>query len=336
MHTDLERGLGRTALVAPFILASSFLGSTAAAQVDCPVQPTDEDVVVLFMEAVPTEGDWVEETANAGFTGTSYYRWDGPNYFGSPGNGLIEYRFEVYEAGTYQLRFYNFHDDPDSTMENDCWLRMDGQGQWMKTYSNGSGTVSNWNWTTRFDINGPHPNANFDLDVGEHTLQVSGRSYDFCLDRIHLYKNPNSHGTDESLPASVCGATDGNYCTAAINSTGFAAQISWSGSTSIAADDLLLITRPIPNQPGLFFYGRTPIETPFGDGFLCVGAPIYRLGIAQPTNGTLFWQVVQNQLPALGVMSPGDVWHFQTWYRDTAAGGSGWNMSDGLRLTFTP
>ncbi len=83
------------------------------------------------------------------------------------------------------------------------------------------------------------------------------------------------------------------------------------------------------------FYGRNPVETPFGDGFLCVRAPFYRLGVAQPMNGTLRWRVEQNALPSAGVMAPGDVWYFQTSYRDSAAGGSGWNMSDGLRLTFT-
>ena len=309
MHADTTRRPSRRARCSALLLASTLLGGSALAQADCPVQPTDEGVVVLFMEAVPPEGAWVEETSNAGYTGTSYYRWSGPNHFGSPGNGVIEYQFEVHQAGNYQLRFYNYHDHPDSTEENDCWLRMDGQGPWMKTYSNGSGTVSTWNWTTRFDVDGPHPNANYDLSVGEHTLQVSGRSHDFCLDRIHLYIAPNSHGTDQGLPASVCDnpTPDGNYCTAALNSTGYGATMNWLGSTSIGNSDLTLVTRPVPDQPGLFFYGRDPIETPFGDGFLCVGAPIYRLGVAQPMNNILNWRVEQDELPDLGVMDPGDV-----------------------------
>ena len=33
---------------------------------------------------------------------------------------------------------------------------------------------------------------------------------------------------------------------------------------------------------------------------------------------------------------PGATWYFQSWFRDTPAGGAGFNLSNGLQVLFTP
>lgn len=46
--------------------------------------------------------------------------------------------------------------------------------------------------------------------------------------------------------------------------------------------------------------------------------------------------VNHNVVPWFYLLNPGETWNFQLWYRDTAAGGAGFNLSDGLRVTFLP
>ena len=35
-------------------------------------------------------------------------------------------------------------------------------------------------------------------------------------------------------------------------------------------------------------------------------------------------------------ITPGSTWYFQFWYRDSAAGGAAFNLSNGLSATFCP
>ena len=57
--------------------------------------------------------------------------------------------------------------------------------------------------------------------------------------------------------------------------------------------------------------------------------------------GALIWEggiVAQSQtLATAGHIDPGETWYFQTWYRDpTGPCGSGFNVSNGLQVDFTP
>jgi hypothetical protein len=69
-----------------------------------------------------------------------------------------------------------------------------------------------------------------------------------------------------------------SYCIGAPNSAGSGALMCSSGSSSIADNDLVLSCNGLPaNKFGLFFYGPNQIQTPFGDGFRCVGGQLNRL-----------------------------------------------------------
>ena len=161
-----------------------------------PAYQAQNGLVVVEVEDVPTAGNWHEETDIPGFTGSSFYRWGGPNLFSSPGSGILSYDFYVPTTGRYQLRIRNFHDHPDSTEENDSWVRMDA-GNWTKVYS---GEKDKWTWFSRFDPG--HQDAFYDLTAGVHTLQISGRSENFRIDRWHLYLDGTPNPLDPSSPQS--------------------------------------------------------------------------------------------------------------------------------------
>jgi hypothetical protein len=40
-------------------------------------------------------------------------------------------------------------------------------------------------------------------------------------------------------------------------------------------------------------------------------------------------------LPVAGV-DPGETWNYQAWFRDFVPGGSGFNLSDALSVTYCP
>lgn len=142
-----------------------------------------------------------------------------------------------------------------------------------------------------------------------------------------------------------------NFCTSAPNSatpmggtTG--SIISNTGSTSVSANDLVLSAGPmVVGEPGIFFYGNTELNggmgLPFGNGFRCAGGTVVRFfpPVQANASGDMVL-AVDNSLP--GTAGSGApiidmaTLHFQSWYRDPAGGGAGFNLSDGLTLTFTP
>ncbi|MEM9380295.1 MAG: S8 family serine peptidase [Planctomycetota bacterium] len=145
----------------------------------------------------------------------------------------------------------------------------------------------------------------------------------------------------DQCAGSVCGYA--NYCQSSPNSTGVAATISAVGSTSIGANDLVLVASSCPpGSFGVFAYSPDRISQPLGNGTLClgaqtIGAPI-RLG---PTTTDLLGGAVlafDNQAPPVpaGQVMAGDTWNFQFLYRDVPAGGAFFNLTDAISVTFCP
>jgi kelch-like protein 20 len=137
--------------------------------------------------------------------------------------------------------------------------------------------------------------------------------------------------TGISAVVDVYEPTGLNYCAAKPNSTGAAATIGALGSSSLAANDLVLRAEHLPDKPFLFLHGKTQIQAPFGDGFLCTGGGVKRLGPVGVATGGLAQTSVD--LPSAGITTPG-VRNFQCWFRDLPAGGKGANTSDALAITF--
>ena len=96
------------------------------------------------------------------------------------------------------------------------------------------------------------------------------------------------------------GCSDQNFCSSTPNSTGSPALISATGSDSVSANDIVLFAQPVPNQPGIFFYGPEQIAVPFGNGTLCVGQGA--LGDLRVDLG----QGATRELPPGVLVDPGD------------------------------
>ena len=134
-----------------------------------------------------------------------------------------------------------------------------------------------------------------------------------------------------------------NYCIAAPNSTGAGALMSASGDLDVGQNNLALAATPAPTgQMGIFFYGPEQAAVPFGDGYRCV-APgslgLFRLYPPVPTGGAgIMNYTVDLTAPPqpAGQITVGSTWNFQAWYRDPVAAGSGFNLSDGYEITFSP
>ena len=132
--------------------------------------------------------------------------------------------------------------------------------------------------------------------------------------------------------------TPTNYCVTTVNSSGLPAVISFSGSTSIAANDFVLhVAGCPPDKFGLFIYGVNQASVPFGNGTRCVGSPFFRLP-PTPTGpaGTATFAVDYAALPAGGPITLGTVHNFTYLFRDPPAGGGNANASDGLNAFFCP
>ncbi len=135
-----------------------------------------------------------------------------------------------------------------------------------------------------------------------------------------------------------------NYCVGAPNSAGSGATMGSSGSTHVSENAFFLNAAGCP--PGvasLFFYGPQASQSPFGNGFLCIagaGIGLFRLGVIHTDGAGHATQQLRFDLPPAsggpGAIESGSVWNFQFWYRDPAGGGSLFNLSDGLRVTFCP
>jgi len=135
------------------------------------------------------------------------------------------------------------------------------------------------------------------------------------------------------------------FCVSTGNSSGSSCVLNFSGSANVSANDLTLIASNAPqNVPGLFFYGAGQTFTAFGDGFRCVsagGVGIFRMPPVAFTDifGDAVRAVDNTQPPmdsGAGAWTPGSTWYIQYWFRDNAAGGAGFNLSDGLCVTLCP
>jgi len=145
----------------------------------------------MEVESTPVVSPWVEETALAGFTGSSYYRMTINDFDPSTPSGELVYRFNISNPGTYRLRIRGWKPDVgDIGAHNDSWVKMVGQpgpeGTYNKVFMGGA--AARWNWDTTYDVDHSLYKPRYDLSSGVHELRIAGRSSEYVIDRIILYR----------------------------------------------------------------------------------------------------------------------------------------------------
>ncbi|MGH2755528.1 MAG: hypothetical protein ACRDLB_14010, partial [Actinomycetota bacterium] len=155
--------------------------------------------VIMEVEWAPPNG-WTVDTEKTGYTGTSYYSWRGANFFATADagkGGVLSYPFRTTSAGTTKFEIdIRVRRDKDGRViaddqENDIWIKMDN-GPWKKIFHGKTNPWSTWGWATNFaTVEGPEliTPGEYQLATGNHTLQLSARSANFKIDRIHLHKS---------------------------------------------------------------------------------------------------------------------------------------------------
>ena len=130
------------------------------------------------------------------------------------------------------------------------------------------------------------------------------------------------------------------YCLALPNTSGGPAAIAFSGSNSVAANDLVLQVSGAPaGQAGIFFYGSSRAFAPLSSGIRCVGGQIFRVqpALSIAADGSASTPLDLENLPnPLGQISEGQLWNFQFWFRDPTDAFGGTNLSDALEVGFCP
>lgn len=126
------------------------------------------------------------------------------------------------------------------------------------------------------------------------------------------------------------------YCVSFPNSVSVdGAQIGWTGSGSVAANDTTLTVADVPDNFGLFLMApQEDLVLPFGDGALCLGGRIDRLLPLTKAAGNANSRALD--FTSAGPESqivPGATWFFQFWYRDPGQGSES-NVSNALQATF--
>lgn len=333
MNRQTHRGLRAAPFVAG-LLALGALQQSAFAQ-NCSSYQESGGLLVIEVESAPPVGDWVVETGKAGFTGQSYYRWNGPDFFNTPGTAVLRYDFEIQNAGLYRLALHNRHDHPDATLENDVWLRFD-DGGWVKCYSNdGTGAIQQWIWETAFQVGSSNFAPEVQLGAGTHSVEISARSHGFMIDRFHLAQPGHPDAKNKFASVSACasggggGGGAGTYCKAKVNSLGCKPALSVPGGqpSASAGSGWQVSARFLLNaQPGVFIFGDVEAGLPFQGGALCVRPPFDRTAVkstggsgapASSCTGLLTLDVnaliAGSQDPNL---APGNPLYLQAWYRD--------------------
>lgn len=175
--------------------------------------------VVMEVESAPLAGSWTAETYRAGYTGSGFREWKKGNPatgVDAAGTGIMSYPITISTAGRYRLQIRG--QPAHNTEHNDVWVRVLGATKveavrtngtdlrnlgaaWTKSYNNSAGVWS-WNsWTVDHDQHAIY--AEFSAGAAA-TVELSGRSTQFCVDRIVLYTSAHTEAqaTNTSLAES--------------------------------------------------------------------------------------------------------------------------------------
>ncbi|MDA8988775.1 hypothetical protein N9185_00150 [bacterium] len=203
----------------------------------------------------------------------------------------------------------------------------------------GSQSIADWSDGTILVAVGTMPNR-VDLGMYPPSSLCNAEFWDSTTDGALLMANALVHSAGDIGPGT-------SYCDpAATNSTGVPAELSVSGSSLLAMNDVTLVAQSLPlNSFGFFVVSQMRGFVPNAGGSagnLCLSGMIGRyVGPGQIQNsgssGSMSLAIDVTQVPQpTGFVSiaSGETWNFQAWFRDSSPGGATSNFTQGVEVTF--
>lgn len=187
------------------------------------------------------------------------------------------------------------------------------------------GTSPTNTWFVGYDVE--NSATDHDVEAALYQGAIPGSAETFC----------HGDGTGSSCPCGNVGAAT-HGCAHSASAIG-AWLLKTGGQASVALDTCQIAVGNVPtNAPCVFIQGNTELAgNPFGDGLLCVGSPVTRLGVVAASgtqaDGPLGLAVAGGLPPSGGKRV------YQAWYRDSSlsfCSGSTFNLSNGLAIYWAP
>ena len=103
---------------------------------------------------------------------------------------------------------------------------------------------------------------------------------------------------------------------------GYGGKLTAEGLADTTNDSFVLVGSQLTNSAALYFQGTSDVNggngIPFGDGLLCIGGTIIRLGVKFAVLGTSRYPEMNDPpISVAGAVSFGTFRHYQAWYRDS-------------------
>jgi len=133
--------------------------------------------------------------------------------------------------------------------------------------------------------------------------------------------------------------TIASYCSSSPNTFSSGGQCSAVGSSSLALGGFALSAAGVPPaHAGRFYMSRTQSFLPFGDGNLCLGAPVRRLPVtyAGPLGNALYNVDFGDAGQPTALIRAGETWNFQFIFRDPIGGPLTFNTTNAVSVQFCP
>lgn len=154
----------------------------------------------IEVESVLLEGNWmVHESEDSldfikGFSGDAVLQFTGNTEVSGPPDSPLSYSFRIQTPGTYRLKMRALEaplETGEGDKANDCYLKLAGGEDWLGEYTKFVllGDSYTWSWNV---LSEPHHHEfeapEYALAAGEYEILIAGRSKNFIMDKIVLYK----------------------------------------------------------------------------------------------------------------------------------------------------
>jgi hypothetical protein len=189
--------------------------------------------------------------------------------------------------------------------------------------------------TERVSVGSDWKQGNGPSHCFDSSISADGRSVAFSSYASNLVDG-DTNARGDVFVRDRDGGVGTKYCIATSNSGGGSADILATGSASSGVGDLVLTSRPVPNQNGIFFHGANQALVPFGNGFLCTTGAIAR-GVVVLAAGNVATYAYDNSDAKHSLAGfVGTTRNFQHWFRDAFGGGALFNTSTAISILVQP